>query len=69
MQTKPSKHKGFTLIELMIVITILSILAAIAFPAFFGNASFSNVYCNSGWEFIGNKQVLNENGGGIRCGQ
>jgi len=32
MQPSPRKNKGFTLIELMIVVTILAIIAAIAYP-------------------------------------
>jgi len=33
-RTKKRTHRGFTLIELVIVITILAILAAVAIPAF-----------------------------------
>jgi type IV pilus assembly protein PilE len=34
MMMRPKKQKGFTLIELMIVITILAIISAIAYPSY-----------------------------------
>ena len=36
MNNEMSKNAGFTLIELMIVVTILSILAAVSIPGFIG---------------------------------
>ncbi len=76
------KQRGFTLIELMIVIAVVGILAAIVAPIMFGASSNSTisygingmteVRCIDGYKFvIGDRgqarQIIDEFGKGAKC--
>lgn len=73
------KQKGFTLIELMIVVALIGIIAAVVLPMFSGGTSTiaesfqrGGTICKAGMVFSVDangfqQQVIGPQGGGVPC--
>jgi prepilin-type N-terminal cleavage/methylation domain-containing protein len=67
-----STDKGFTLIELIIVVALLSILTAVVFPVLFDGSFEFGTTCKAGYKFSvdangTHQQIFDENNRAIPC--
>lgn len=65
------RNRGFTVIELMIVLAIIGIIAAVVVPLLTQSANSDGTVCKGGYKFTGRDaravQIIDAQGHGIPC--